>query len=115
MPQGIQGQAPPRIEHPIVVESRSFPKISPRGSWRALYQDDWKLMRSSQGSQMLFDLSSDPAESANVLAEHPDRARRMNERLDRYFSSLPPPGPEPPPRELDAETREALRAVGYLE
>jgi hypothetical protein len=38
----------------------------------------------------------------------------MASLLDRYLASLPRPGAAGPPRELDAATREALKALGYV-
>lgn len=57
----------------------------------ALYQGRWKgiLHHKTRAPLVLYDLQSDPAESRNVAADHPDIARRLQDYLDtaRSYSS----------------------------
>ena len=43
----------------------------------------WKLVRYRNGSEALFDLSADPGEQRNVVAEHPDVRARLDAALVR--------------------------------
>ncbi|KPJ64822.1 hypothetical protein AMK68_00420 [candidate division KD3-62 bacterium DG_56] len=53
----------------------------------------WKYIRyagqRARGKEEeLFDLVRDPGETRNLLADHPDRARRMAARLDRFLADV---------------------------
>ena len=69
----------------------------------------------------LYDLASDPGETRDVAGEQPAALARMRARLLEVQSALGLPdldaplavGAEAP--ELDAATREQLRALGYAE
>lgn len=50
-------------------------------------ENDWKLVRASDGKEALFDLSSDPAEETNILWSRPDIARRLAAALDDALTS----------------------------
>jgi arylsulfatase A-like enzyme len=113
-PPGIQGGLPPSIGHPVVAEVYPLAFDSLDGDWRALFDGSWKLLWNSKGRHGLFDLAHDPGERANLAARHPERVARMASLLGKYLASLPRPGAAGRPRELDAATREALRALGYV-
>jgi arylsulfatase len=113
-PSGIQGGVPPSIGHPVVAEVYPLPFESPEGGWRALFDGPWKLLWNSKGRHGLYDLGRDPGERSNLAARDPARVARMSALLDRYLASLPRPGAAGPPRELDAATRDALKALGYV-
>ncbi|MBI4004253.1 MAG: sulfatase [Candidatus Omnitrophica bacterium] len=81
---------------------------------KSLREGALKFIRSPDGRHELYDLERDPAESRNLIAELPGQAAAMEAKLVRHFKALKPVGsPEPVP-ELDAVTREQLRALGYL-
>ena len=61
----------------------------------------------------LYDLAEDPGELANRVADQPDEAARLRAVLEG-LASRPPAAAVAPPQ-LDAETRAALLALGYLE
>jgi tetratricopeptide (TPR) repeat protein len=61
----------------------------------------------------LYDLAEDPGELANRVADQPDEAARLRAVLED-LASRPPAAAVAPPQ-LDAETRAALLALGYLE
>ena len=117
LPSAIQGAPPPDVGHPIVAEV--YPRADvdrfSTGSWRALIEGDLKLLWNSLGDHRLFDLGADPGESANLVESRPDRAAAMEATLLRYLESLPAPHAPGPEGEIDAETREALRELGYIE
>jgi len=115
VPDGIQGQRPGAITHPIVAEAYPLPVLSEKGDWRALFEGSHKFVWNSRGDHLLFDLERDPAEVHNLLHEEPGRAKRLEVRLTRYLEDLPAPAPAASPDPLDAETQEALRNLGYAE
>jgi len=60
----------------------------------------------------LYDLQSDPNEKTNVVDQHPDVAARLRERVRRLHSAH---APGEAGGEVDAETLDRLRALGYVE
>ncbi len=56
---------------------------------RAVRQGRWKLVQQkTQSEQLLFDLQTDPSESNNVIASHPDQARTLHQLLDDWEESV---------------------------
>jgi arylsulfatase A-like enzyme len=112
-PPGIRGRSlvPLMRGEPLdPAPLRSANGFRRRRVQQAVVFDDHKLIRFADGEFIgLYDLAADPEERVNLGPEHPDRAR--------LEALLPPPGPvrrrDPRPLEVDAETREALRALGY--
>jgi arylsulfatase A-like enzyme len=112
-----QAEPPPEraVGHPVVAETYPYRILAPDGQWRALYQGSLKYLWNSLGRHELFDLESDPGEERNLVERYPEMARRFEADLDAILARVPPP-----PREtdlestVDAETREALRNLGYL-
>ena len=113
-PPGIQGGVPPSTGHPIVAEVYPLPFDSAEGDWRALFDGPWKFLWNSKGKHALYDLARDPEERQNLAGRETARAQRMAGLLDKYLASLPRSGAAGPVRELDAATREALKALGYV-
>jgi arylsulfatase len=114
IPAGVQGGLPPRVGHPIVAEVHPLPAISAGGHWRALYDGRFKLLWSSLGRHGLYELERDPGERDNLALRDRPRRERLTRLLEGYLDSLPGPGEAGPARTLDAETREALRSLGYV-
>jgi arylsulfatase A-like enzyme len=81
----------------------------------ALYEDGWKLIRSSDAANELYDLRADPGETANRIADQPDRAQRMLARIERETSAREYRGPWPEIAAPSPEERDALRALGYVD
>lgn len=57
----------------------------------------------------LYDLKNDPEESRNLAADRPDDVLLLTAMLAEF-----PSGPDGSPPEVDPETREALRSLGYV-
>jgi arylsulfatase A-like enzyme len=97
---------------------------------------DWKLLRAGAAPAQLYDLGTDPSESRDVAAEHPETLARLEGILAAYFSAgaagdvagvdweaaagsglLWTPGARPTsaPVEPSDGTLEALEALGYLD
>jgi len=86
----------------------------------SLTEGRWKYVRANPGNRRglpensLFDVVSDPEERVNMAAARPELVAAMSRRLDKLLGSgreTPAAGPN---IELDAETEEHLRALGYL-
>ena len=66
----------------------------------------------------LYDLRSDPGEERNLAAEQPNRARAFHKRLVEYLDGSGPKSGisiESETDGIDAEMRERLRSLGYLD
>ncbi len=136
-PPSLQGQSMTRLlsaelSTPFGEELRphSTPGDSPvlMGSWRregldTLCIGPWKLMRSLQedpATRRLYDLSNDPEEQTDVAADRQDIVQRMEAMLNQLLLQSKAHRTRAtksplPTLELDEETRERLRALGYLE
>jgi arylsulfatase A-like enzyme len=83
-------------------------------SLRAIRTEEWKLIRGSDGSRRLYHVASDPGESEDVSADHPDIVARLEADLDEWLDSF-----EHADRSGDVEMREETRArledLGYLQ
>ena len=94
VPSGVQGEALPRAAHEIVAEEHINPEFVTRygavydRAIRVLYDRPWKLIATSNGERMLFDLGRDPHEAQNMIAQEPERAREMERRLEAMMSSM---------------------------
>jgi arylsulfatase A-like enzyme len=78
----------------------------------------WKLIRnlgpSGRPNQELFSLAADPGDAKDRAASDPDTLKLLSRALDRALATG---GQESSPKagELDEETLEQLRALGYME
>lgn len=113
LPSDTQGSVPPDLDHPILIESRTLPRLG--GDFLAWMDQGKKLIWNSRGNHMLFDLRTDPGEMHNLVDTHPGEVTAMTAALHRYLEGLPPPGPQAPTQQVDRETAEALRNLGYVE
>jgi len=53
-----------------------------------LYDGTYKLIRTSRGERMLFDLARDPFEQHDLAAAEPERAADLQRRLDTALGTL---------------------------
>jgi choline-sulfatase len=65
--------------------------------WDGLRTPGWHFVRWRTGRRELFDLRADPWERANLVAQEPERAARMEERLDALVAASGGPPLAPPP------------------
>jgi len=88
----------------------------------AVRVDDWKLIVSrvedprGQPDTQLFDLSVDPEEKKNLASLNPDRCEELRKLLEA--TKVAGPGSasvEAEKVEIDSETEEQLRSLGYTE
>jgi arylsulfatase A-like enzyme len=109
LPDGVQGQPLLEVSRPSVAEEEINPflvanygEVYNRGI-RVLYDGDYKLISTTQGKRMLFDLATDPGELDDLAEREPERTaallRRLHETLDTRVGT-----PEAVVR-LDSRTR----------
>jgi arylsulfatase A-like enzyme len=118
VPSGVQGAAGVEERPPVVAEVYPVPPLSSNhhGDWRSLIDGNYKFAWNSDGNHMLFRLDEDPDEANNLAQKLPARAEAMQRTLLDFIASLPLPMPPSEDEvEVDAETRESLRNLGYLE
>lgn len=100
---------------------REDPQFHSDRRYRMLREGPLKLVTSSTGQELLYDLESDPEESRDLANERPRDLALMKRRMDGVRAELGLPaldaelavGDDAP--ELDEATRERLRALGYVE
>jgi len=79
----------------------------------ALVESGWKYIHRTAGGDELFDLSADPYETRNLVAEAPDRAEAMKARLLERVAALAA-GATREASPPDSETLELLETLGYV-
>jgi arylsulfatase A-like enzyme len=85
----------------------------PRG---VLIRWPWKLIQTGKARHMeLFDLEEDPGERRDLAEELPDRARSLRRELQDRVRSAQAGLSVELEAEIDDETREQLKSLGYLE
>ena len=87
---------------------------------RALVKDNLKLIRVDEKAEELFDLKADPLELQNELAEHPQAAGRLEERLQRIVALVKKQqanwsAGQTLNLEEDERLLQLLRGLGYIE
>jgi arylsulfatase len=114
LPADIQGEVPPRVRHPIIIESKTIRGYHKNGDWLSMIGNDGlKLISNTEGHHKLFDLNADPREEHNLINERMDTAHRMRTQMELYLDSLPEPGSTGPMQQADADTIKRLEALGY--
>lgn len=84
---------------PMLAEKQALPERALHWRfWRqsAIRRGDWKLLKFADRATYLFDLSKDPGEHTNLLAEHPEIAARLEAELTTWNATLVPPDPGSP-------------------
>ncbi len=114
VPEAVQGEAPPARRRPVLAEVNPMSAEADTGRWRARWEGSLKLIENSFGERWLFDVERDPAELDDLAAGDPERARGAALALERDFSGLRAASSEAAV-EIDDETLEALRRLGYLQ
>ena len=79
---------------------------------RFKYMDPFKGI----GSPELYDLAADPFERTNLIAQDPETARRLLNRLDAWSRAHPRRFPEPAgdAGRISSRLRERLKTLGYM-
>jgi arylsulfatase A-like enzyme len=89
--------------------------------YRLLREGSFKLIETSKGETFFYDLASDPGETRDLAAERPSEVSAMKARLAQVEQEIGLPALDAPlaeggeTPELDAATREHLKALGYAD
>jgi arylsulfatase A-like enzyme/Flp pilus assembly protein TadD len=120
-PAGLQGHSLARLvssdagrqgSHSYYAETLS-PRLSYGwGELRVLFEGPYKYVHGPR--QELFDLSRDPGEITNLVAEMPAEQQRMERILAAFVAKNASASAGDAVRETDHATRERLAALGYL-
>ena len=82
---------------------------------RALRQDDYKYIWSSDGRNELYNLKLDPKELHNLIDSEPEKAQDLGAQLERWLASLERSQFEDELEpEMEEVLRERLEGLGYL-
>lgn len=110
-----------RPTHHAFSESRVYPPKKPRGPahWTKVRRHSvrtprWKLVRTTEGEEILYDLNADPEELADISASNRKQTRRLGRALTRWLASIPEVLDRAEP-ELSEEDREKLKSLGYID
>lgn len=84
---------------------------------RSLRTYDMKLIQDLSGGSPdeLYDLGLDPGERKNLTLTEDERLAALQERIEKEFSLLGVAPADSLPVEMDAATRERLKALGYIQ
>jgi arylsulfatase A-like enzyme len=90
---GVQGEVLPRVTHAILAEEDINPFLVQTvgaaydRAIRVVYDGSHKLITTSRGDQMLFDLARDPGENENLAERDPARVADLTRRLEAAFGT----------------------------
>lgn len=118
-PAGLEGRslaATLRGEASMELRPVFFELHPPRPALAGVLDNGWKLVQSLDPgwSVQLFHLTVDPWEQDNLQASGTDMQDRLQERLRDWTEALAPPPADLQERDIDEETVEELRALGYV-
>jgi len=110
LPKGVQGEPLLQVTHASIAEEDINPFLVSRygenydRGIRVVYDGNYKLISTSRGQQMLFDLQDDPGETRDLAREQPERVAALRQRLEATLGgTVALAGVEPSPR-VDHET-----------
>ncbi|MFC7076777.1 sulfatase [Haloarcula halophila] len=83
-------------------------------SLRSISVDGRKLIRGSDGSRWLYDLTDDPDECTDVSDTHPSVASTLEQQLETWLDSFDHATNRDGP-DIGASTRQRLEELGYLQ
>ncbi len=81
----------------------------------AVIDRDWKLVAGRGRAPLLFDLQADPGERFDLAARQPARVAELERRWTTFLERARRLQPDEQETVLDAEARERLRALGYVQ
>jgi arylsulfatase A-like enzyme/Flp pilus assembly protein TadD len=111
-PGGMQGRdllAAPGGAHEVYAETL-YPRTLGWSALSALVEERWKVIAPEGAASELYDLEHDPAERDDASARKPDVVQAAAARL----AAIRQGEAAPAPAASGAETRERLRALGYI-
>lgn len=84
-------------------------------SLRMILEQQNKLIEASNQMHEMYDLVRDPLEKDNMIRNEPEAAQQMRDRMNDHFRLMGTMRHKGQHGELDPETREKLKALGYIE
>ncbi len=108
----LLGDMPLDAESGQVYCESMMPTIYGAHSLLGIVTDRWKYIQTKRPE--LYDLRVDPDELNNVIAQHPDQARRLEARLSRAVSVTAPDIRDASGGAVNEQTRRSLEALGYV-
>ncbi len=127
----VTGTAPPRelhdgnlaVDNPVVpdtVFAESFPNTSLLGkrfarTERAVFKPPYKLISSTSGKRELYNLELDPEETNNLYRDKPAVSRQLEQTLEQWIAARQQEAIQGPDQALSRDTRDRLKALGYIE
>jgi arylsulfatase A-like enzyme len=96
VPAGVQGSPLQQVARNSIAEEHINPEfVSFYGdvynrALRVIYDGPYKLITTSRGERVLFDLVTDPTESKDLAARETQRTARMEEELDAAMTAMEP-------------------------
>ncbi|MEN8184065.1 MAG: sulfatase-like hydrolase/transferase [Myxococcota bacterium] len=103
------------------VRDRPDPQMLGERRYRMLREGSLKLVETSKGEALLYDLEADPGETRDLAPERPEVLAQMRARMAEVQARLELPDLDAPlavgedAPELDEATRQQLRALGYAD
>ena len=94
IPAGVQGEPLLEVTHATVAEEDINPWLVAQygptydRAIRVLYDGPYKLITTSRGERLLFDLEHDPEETDDLAARDPARTEALARRLDSAMSGM---------------------------
>ena len=94
LPPGVQGQQLLHVDRPSFAEEDINPfLVAQYGAFydravRVLFDGPWKLITTSRGERMLFDVTKDPGETTDLAAAEPARVQRLAQRLEAELGTM---------------------------
>ena len=83
-------------------------------SLRAIRDEEWKLIRGSDGSTELYHVADDPGERTDLAGEHPEQVDRLTSALDDWLDSFDHADVSDTVDMTD-DTKRRLEDLGYLQ
>jgi arylsulfatase A-like enzyme len=101
VPAEVQGQPLREVQHPTMAEEDINPFLvadygeAYNRAMRVFIDGSWKLISTSKGQRMLFDLSQDPQEANDLAAAQPERVQELAQRLESAINTKLAAAPAP--------------------
>jgi arylsulfatase A-like enzyme len=98
VPDGVQGEAMQHVTHETLAEEHINPEFVAHfgevynRAHRVYYDGPYKLITTSRGERLLFDLARDPDEGEDLAGRESARVADMERRLDTMMTRMALPG-----------------------